>query len=137
MIFFLVECLARLQTPPFFISAVGNDHIGQILHLNLKELGVVSSLWALMQSPLPLLAITLSPPCSFLSSPLLSLSSPLLSLSSHSSQRFLPLQEVTGVLQSPDLPTASYCAILDCTGEMMYAIGDMDIHELITVNWVS
>ena len=43
----LTECLARLKTPPFFISAVGRDHIGQILHLNLKELGVVSSLsWA-------------------------------------------------------------------------------------------
>ena len=48
----------------------------------------------------------------------------------------LSTQEVTGVIQSPDLPTASYCAILDCTGEMTYAIGDMDIHDLIDVSWV-
>ena len=55
---------------------------------------------------------------------------------SHSSFTLYSTQELTGVLQSPDLPTASYCAILDCTGEMTYAIGDMDIHDLIDVSWV-
>ena len=37
----VAECMKRLGTPPFFISAVGNDQNGKLITQYLEELGLV------------------------------------------------------------------------------------------------
>ena len=37
----VAECMTRLGTPPFFISAVGNDQNGKLITQYLNELGMV------------------------------------------------------------------------------------------------
>ena len=38
----VAECMARLGTPPFFITAVGDDENGQLITRHLEESGMVS-----------------------------------------------------------------------------------------------
>ena len=37
----VAECMTRLGTPPFFISAVGNDQNGRLITGHLEESGMV------------------------------------------------------------------------------------------------
>ena len=50
--------------------------------------------------------------------------------------RYTLLQDLSGVLRLAGERTATYCAILDNSGELMYGIGDMDIHALISSQYV-
>ena len=54
-----------------------------------------------------------------------------------SSTVFHFLQLLSGFCESDQFPTASYCAVLDHRGELYCAIGDMDVHQSIDVEWVS
>ena len=42
-----------------------------------------------------------------------------------------------GVRRLTNHSSATYCAVLDGSGELHCAIGDMNIHNEITVDWVS
>lgn len=50
--------------------------------------------------------------------------------------RFL-FQSLSGFRESDQFPTASYCAVIDHRGELYFAIGDMDVHQSVDVEWVS
>ncbi|KAF2352502.1 Carbohydrate kinase PfkB [Trinorchestia longiramus] len=41
-----------------------------------------------------------------------------------------------GTLRQDTAPTASYCALLDSKGEAMLGVGNMDVHNHITPQWV-
>ena len=47
------------------------------------------------------------------------------------------LQDLSGVAVLDDVSTATYFAILRDTGELMFGVGDMDIHSRITPEYVS
>ncbi len=47
------------------------------------------------------------------------------------------IQSLSGLRRSDELRTATYCLVLDHKGELYCGIGDMDIIELISVEWVS
>ena len=47
------------------------------------------------------------------------------------------LQSLAGVRRSEGMPTATYCVVLDCNGETHCAVGDMDVLETISPEWVS
>ncbi|KAK3596357.1 hypothetical protein CHS0354_037075 [Potamilus streckersoni] len=45
--------------------------------------------------------------------------------------------DLSGVVQIDDISTATYCAIMRESGELMFGIGDMDIHSHITPKYLS
>lgn len=47
------------------------------------------------------------------------------------------VQSLEGVWRSEDLPTATYCVMLDHQGEFHFGVGDMDITSQVSVEWVS
>jgi hypothetical protein len=47
------------------------------------------------------------------------------------------LQNLGGVQEMEELRTATYCAVLQKGGELLFGIGDMDIHNHITPEYVS
>ena len=47
------------------------------------------------------------------------------------------LQDLSGVAVLDDVSTATYFAILSDSGELMFGVGDMDIHSRITPEYVS
>ena len=46
-------------------------------------------------------------------------------------------QSLAGIRQLQDTPTATYCVVLDGSGETYCAVGDMDILQSISPEWVS
>ena len=47
------------------------------------------------------------------------------------------LQSLAGLRRSEGMPTATYCVVLDCNGETHCAVGDMDVLDTISPEWVS
>ncbi|KAL3892222.1 hypothetical protein ACJMK2_004452 [Sinanodonta woodiana] len=45
--------------------------------------------------------------------------------------------DLTGVIQVDDISTATYCAVMRESGDLLFGIGDMDIHSLITPKYLS
>lgn len=56
----------------------------------------------------------------------------------HSTQctMFFRAQESRGVLRLASTPTASYIAVLDNKGDYKFGVGDMKIHQQLTVDKV-
>lgn len=46
-------------------------------------------------------------------------------------------QNLGGVLEMEGHRTATYCAVLQKGGQLLFGIGDMDIHSQITPEYVS
>lgn len=47
------------------------------------------------------------------------------------------MQNMEGVLELEGERTATYCAVLQKGGQLLFGIGDMDIHSQITPEYVS
>lgn len=47
------------------------------------------------------------------------------------------VQNSTGVLRTSAQPTATYCAVLENSGEVFLGVGDMNIHNQISIQHVS
>ena len=47
------------------------------------------------------------------------------------------LKSLEGMCESEQFPTATYCVVLDNKGELFCAIGDMDVNQCVSVDWVS
>ncbi|XP_069105872.1 uncharacterized protein [Argopecten irradians] len=52
-------------------------------------------------------------------------------------QLYCSHMDLNGVAVRPDQATATYCAVLKSTGELIFGIGDMDIHKTVTPDMVS
>ena len=50
---------------------------------------------------------------------------------------WLIIQETRGFLRLEEASTATYAAILDRNGDYQFGVGDMAIHDRLSVDWVS
>lgn len=57
-------------------------------------------------------------------------------LTSGYSLPYHPTQSTEGVMSLDNVPTATYCAVLDGRGEMRCGIGDMDASDHVSPQWV-
>ncbi len=46
------------------------------------------------------------------------------------------MQSLSGVRVSAEMPSATYCVVLDSAGEFKFGVGDMDITNQLSVDWV-
>ena len=139
--------MCRCGTPPFFISAVGDDDSGRSLGSGLGHIGMVRQSMTFFLLPLPPFLPTHTHKYVVALCKVLTDNAPIVACTmcdeAISKKKFTKLttpfpfpQSLSGVLISRSHSTASYCVLLNSHGELVCGVGDMDIHSTVTPDWV-